>query len=162
ANVKYVISSLRQQMMAYDCRLQEKAEMADYIVEARLGVLANDGHEVTYGIPGGAAAVSATALLATPLPPPQMPDLSLGRRNHQAGSAKIALFAYDGVTREPVWQSGMKKGSSDVRDSWILGLGPYQNRPKSSRRGSTSARAGERDAATADDPLAAYSQPIVF
>jgi hypothetical protein len=74
-NIKYVISSLRQQMMAYDVRLQEKADTAEFIVEARVGVLANDGYEVTYGIPGGAAAVSATALLATPMPPPQIPEL---------------------------------------------------------------------------------------
>src|SRR5256714_9699434 len=53
-NVKYVISSLRQQMMAYDLRLQEKADTADYVVEGRVGVLANDGYEVTYGIPGNA------------------------------------------------------------------------------------------------------------
>ena len=59
-NVKYVISSLRQQMMAYDLRLQEKADTADYVVEGRIGVLANDGYEVTYGIPGNAAAASAT------------------------------------------------------------------------------------------------------
>src|ERR1051325_7335212 len=39
-NVKYVISSLRQQMLAYDLRLQEKVDTADYIVEGRVGVLA--------------------------------------------------------------------------------------------------------------------------
>src|SRR5437868_11815340 len=50
-NVKYVISSLRQQMMAYDLRLQEKPDTADFVIEGRIGVLANDGYEVTYGIP---------------------------------------------------------------------------------------------------------------
>src|SRR6478609_696993 len=45
-NVKYVISSLRQQMLAYDLRLQEKADTADFILEGRVGVLANDGYEV--------------------------------------------------------------------------------------------------------------------
>src|SRR4051812_29321022 len=134
-NVKYVISSLRQQMMAYDLRLQEKVDTADYVVEGRLGVLANDGYEVTYGIPGNAAAASATALLAAPVPvAPSIPELSLGRRNHQAGSAKVGLFAYDRVTREPVWQAGVKRGASDVRDSWFMGLGPYQTRSKTARR----------------------------
>src|SRR4051794_19337096 len=133
-NVKYVISSLRQQMMAYDLRLQEKADTADLVVEGRVGVLANDGYDVTYGIPGGAAAASATALLAPmPIPAPQMPELSLGRRNHQAGSAKIGLFAYDRVTREPVWQAGVRRGASDFRDTWVLGLGPYQSRTKPNR-----------------------------
>src|SRR4051812_21411910 len=134
-NVKYVISSLRQQMMAYDLRLQEKLDTADYVVEGPLGVLANDGYEVTYGIPGNAAAASATALLAAPVPvAPSIPELSLGRRNHQAGSAKVGLFAYDRVTREPVWQAGVKRGASDVRDSWFMGLGPYQTRSKTARR----------------------------
>src|SRR5262245_30352078 len=31
-NVKYVISALRQQMQAYDCRLQEKMETAECVV----------------------------------------------------------------------------------------------------------------------------------
>src|SRR5262245_38918246 len=73
-NVKYVVSSLRQQMLAYDCRLQDKAETADYIVEGRVGVLSNDGHEVTYGIPGSAAAASASVLLANPLTIPALPE----------------------------------------------------------------------------------------
>src|SRR6059058_1719719 len=106
-NVKYVVSSLRQQMMAYDLRLQEKSDTADFVIEGRIGVLANDGYEVTYGIPGGAAAASATAIFPSPvpIPAPSMPELSLGRRNHQAGSAKVGVFAYDRVTREPVWQA---------------------------------------------------------
>src|SRR5438045_5383026 len=32
-NVKYVVSSLRQQMMAYDLRLQEKSDTADFVIE---------------------------------------------------------------------------------------------------------------------------------
>jgi hypothetical protein len=163
-NVKYVISSLRQQMMAYDLRLQEKIETADYVVEGRVGVLANDGYEVTYGIPGNAAAASATAFLPTPVPVPApgMPELSLGRRNHQAGTAKVGVFAYDRVTREPVWQAGIKRGASDMRDTWFLGLGPYHYRqpPKNSvwPYRAKSARSGK----AAEDPLAAYSSSMIF
>lgn len=157
-NVKYVISSLRQQMMAYDLRLQEKVDTADYVVEGRLGVLANDGYEVTYGIPGNAAAASATALLAAPVPvAPSVPELSVGRRNHQAGSAKVGLFAYDRVTREPVWQAGVKRGASDVRDSWFMGLGPYQTRAKATHR---IWRADKNDPAA--EPLSAYNSSITF
>lgn len=157
-NVKYVISSLRQQMMAYDLRLQEKVDTADYVVEGRLGVLANDGYEVTYGIPGNAAAASATALLAAPVPvAPSVPELSVGRRNHQAGSAKVGLFAYDRVTREPVWQAGVKRGASDVRDSWFMGLGPYQTRTKGAHR---IWKADKNDPAA--EPLSAYNSSITF
>jgi hypothetical protein len=162
-NVKYVISSLRQQMAAYDVRLQDKPETAEFVVEGRVGVLANDGYEVTYGIPGNAAAASATVLLPTPVPVPApgMPELSLGRRNHQAGTAKIGLFAYDRVTREPVWQAGVKRGASDVRDTWFLGLGPYHYRPKRDQSYWRS-KSEEDQAELAAAPLKAYTSNIVF
>jgi hypothetical protein len=162
-NVKYVVSSLRQQMMAYDLRLQEKPETADYVVEGRVGVLANDGYEVTYGIPGNAAAASATALLPTPvpIPAPGMPELSVGRRNHQAGTAKFGLFAYDRVTREPVWQAGVKRGASDMRDTWFLGLGPYHYR-QPAKKGLWSSNEATRRADATEDPLAAYSTSMIF
>ena len=161
ANIEYVISSLRQQMLAYDCRLQEKMETADYIIEARVGVLANDGHEVTYGVPGSAALGTASVLLSSPMPIPALPELSLGRRNDQAGTAKIGLFAYDRTTREPVWQAGVTKGSSQARDSWILGLGPYQ------RRSTDKPKPGllefwKSDRAPKTTPVDRYASPLVF
>lgn len=162
-NVKYLISSLRQQMMAYDCRLQEKVETADYVVEGRVGVLANDGHEVTYGVPGSAALASASVILSSPVPIPALPELSLGRRNHQAGTAKIGLFAYDRVTREPVWQAGVKKGASEARDSWILGLGPYQSKPTAPRKSRWRISPESKPAIdVAQDPLEAYNGATVF
>jgi hypothetical protein len=162
-NIKYVISSLRQQMAAYDLRLQEKPDTAEFVVEGRVGVLANDGYEVTYGIPGNAAAASATVFLPTPVPVPApgMPELSIGRRNHQAGTAKVGLFAYDRITREPVWQAGVKRGASDVRDTWFLGLGPYHYRPKRNQN-YWRAKGEEDHAELAAAPLKAYSSNIVF
>jgi hypothetical protein len=162
-NLKYVVSSLRQQMMAYDVRLQEKAETAEYIVEARVGVLANDGYELTYGIPGSAAVASASALLASPIPAPALPELSLGRRNTQVGNAKIGLFAFDRETREPVWQAGVRKGASEARDTWFLGLGPYHRRSPDGPHVARKSRKAKREQAdVAHDPLAAYSDTIVF
>jgi len=126
ANVEYVISSLRQQMMAYDCRLQDKMEDADFIVEARVGALGNDGIEVTYGVPGTAAMQTASILMAGTPTAGALPELSLGRRNHHLGAAKIGVFAYDRTTREPVWQAGISTGTSQARDLWFFGLGPFQ------------------------------------
>ena len=164
ANVEYVVSSLRQQMLAYDCRLQEKPESADYIVEARVGVLGYDGHEITYGVPGSAALSTASLFVGAPMPASSMPELSLGRRNHQSGAAKIGLFAYDRETREPVWQAGVTKGSSQARDLWIFGMGPYHqnsgNKPKSN-----SGPLGiwkKNQPAVAADPVGAYASPLVF
>lgn len=126
ANVEYVISSLRQQMMAYDCRLQEKVDDADFVVEARIGALGNDGVEMTYGVPGTATSTASLVLMGTPTVGGAMPELSVGRRNHHMGAAKIGLFAYDRATREPVWQAGVSSGTSEAHDYWVLGLGPYQ------------------------------------
>ena len=163
-NVEYVISSLRQQMVAYDCRLMEKAEQAEFIVEGRIGVMANDGHEVTYGVPGSAAMTTASVFLAAPVAAPAMPELSLGRRNHQQGTAKIGVFAYDRETREPVWQAGLAKGSSRARDLWLLGLGPFETRgpvrPLASRGKGKKSDIGVSNHAA--DPLDAYAGSVVF
>ena len=125
-NVEYLTSALRQQMVAYDCRLTDKLEEADLVVEARVGALGNDGNEATYGIPGSAA-VSAAAAFATGFPSPVgMPELSLGRRNHQWGAAKVGLFAYDRVSHQRVWQAGVATGASQARELWVMGVGPFQ------------------------------------
>jgi hypothetical protein len=125
ANVDYVISSLRQQMLAYDLRLVEKADEADLIVEGRVGTLGNDGNEITYGVPGSAALSTASIFLGSPVPAPTMPELSLGRRNHHWGAAKIGLFAYDRQTQERVWQAGVTTGTSQARELWLVGVGPF-------------------------------------
>lgn len=127
SNVEYAISSLRQQLLAYNCQLQDKAEDAEIIVEARLGAMGSDSNELTYGLPTGT--VMRTALVAvTPGGDalPAFPDLSLGKRNHQLGAARLGVFAYDRKTREPVWQAGIATGNSQARDLWVLGVGPFQ------------------------------------
>ena len=166
-NVEYVISSLRQQMAAYDCRLQEKAEDAEFVVEARVGVLAHDGHELTYGVPGSAAMTTASVLLAAPVAAPTMPELSLGRRNHQQGTAKIGIFAYDRKTREPVWQAGLHKGASRSRDTWLFGLGPFESagpvEPKKKKSTFFSGKNQRSEqSSSASDPHAAYTGSVVF
>jgi len=128
SNVEYVVGSLRQQLLAYNCHLQEKAEEAEIIVEARLGAMGADSNEQTYGVPTGVVLnTAASALTPGGGTLPQLPDLSLGRRNHQMGAARIGVFAYDRVTREPVWQAGVTTGNSKANDLWVLGIGPFQN-----------------------------------
>lgn len=164
-NVEYVISSLRQQMAAYDCRLQEKVEDAEFVVEARVGVLAHDGHELTYGVPGSAAMTTASVLLAAPVAAPAMPELSLGRRNHQQGTAKIGVFAYDRKTREPVWQAGLHKGASRSRDTWLFGLGPFESAgPVEPKQKKSTFFSGKKrsEHADASDPHEAYAGSVVF
>jgi hypothetical protein len=126
---EYMISSVRQKMMCDGCLLQEKIEDADFVVEMRIGALGADGHEVIYGVPPNnyltiAASVVPTApQAATAIP--SMPELSVGKKDDQMAAAKIALFAYNRRTREPIWQSGINESRSMVADRWYFGAGPF-------------------------------------
>jgi hypothetical protein len=165
-NIEYLTSSLRQQMLAYDCRLVDKPEEADLIVEARVGALGNDGNEATYGIPGSAA-VSAAAAFATGFPASgTFPELSLGRRNHQWGAAKIGLFAYDRVSHQRVWQAGVATGASQARELWVMGIGPFQQ-GRVYRQAQTSMNDGPKQVKNGKhlnklEPLDAYAADIDF
>lgn len=124
-NSDYIISSLRQQLTAANCLIQDDRESADVIVEPRVGALGTDGHEVVYGLPQSAAITSAAAIFSGSAIPP-IPEVSVGKLNAQSGVAKVIVFAYDSQTREPVWQSGIAKSESTSSNSWFLGAGPFQ------------------------------------
>ncbi|WP_339613576.1 DUF6655 family protein [uncultured Rubinisphaera sp.] len=126
-NGDYIISSLRQQILAANCKLEEKAEQADYIIEARVGALGNDQHEVSYGIPASNVLSSVSALNPATPPIPAIPEISFAKKKHQIGAAKIGVFAYHRESKEPVWQAGVKSSRSRSKESWFLGVGPLQS-----------------------------------
>lgn len=126
-NADYVISSLRNQMAAAGCLLQDKKEDAEIVVEARVGTLGHDEHEVSYGIPASNALSTAAAMVPNAPPIPAIPELSIAKKNQSNAAAKIAVFAYYQKTRKPVWQSGIAKSGSDAKDVWLLGAGPFQS-----------------------------------
>jgi hypothetical protein len=126
-NAPYIISSLRQQMMAAGCRLQEKAETAEFIVEARVGAVGADAHEVTYGVPASNGLSTAAQAVAPAVPPiPAIPELAVAKRDDQRAAAKIAVFAYHRESRQALWQSGIAQSSSTAKDVWLLGAGPFK------------------------------------
>lgn len=166
-NVDYVISSLRQQMVAYQCRLQEKAEQAEFVVEPRIGALGNEGHEVTFGIPassgvGFGAAGSAMGLTGLP----GTPEMSVGRKNHQMAAAKIGVFAYHRDSGRPVWQAGVATATSNARDLWVFANGPYQRGTLYEKKKTTSQWSAFGWPSTPEnnvpDALAAYRSEIHF
>jgi hypothetical protein len=122
----YVISSLRQQMVAAGVELTDNRDEAEIIAEARLGALGLDGHQVTYGLPASNLLNSATSVFTSTPSLPAIPEISLARNEAKTGAAKIAVFAYVRETRERYWQSGISRSSSNAKDSWILGIGPLQ------------------------------------
>ena len=125
-NAPYIISSLRQQITAAGCLLQDKREDAEIIVEARVGALGTDGHEVIYGVPKNNLLSSAATVIPNAPTIPTIPEISAARIDALSGIAKVMVFAYDAKTRKPVWQSGVARAESTSRNSWILGAGPFQ------------------------------------
>lgn len=155
-NADYVISGLRQGLFAARCQLVDTRDEADIIIEPRLGTLGNNGHEVVYGLPQTNSLAQASATLAgAPLLPP-LPELSLGRSHSQFGLAKVAVFAYDRKTREPVWQSGIEKSESTAKNTWFVGAGPFQR--GSIYQGYRFADTKNREYAGDVDPM----QPVPF
>ena len=125
-NSNYIISSLRQQMVCSKCLLQDSPEAADIIVEARVGALGNEGHEVTYGLPASSALTTASSLVPNVPTLPPTPEISLAKKLDYQAAAKIAVFAYDRKSKYPVWQSGISQVRSTAKDSWLFGIGPFQ------------------------------------
>ncbi|MEO8271771.1 MAG: DUF6655 family protein [Aureliella sp.] len=121
----YVISSIRQQMVGAGVQIVENRDEAELIAEARLGALGLDGHNVIYGIPASNGFAAGSAIAGAPVIP-AIPEIAFARHEAKSGAAKVAVFAYDRVSREPYWQSGLAKSSSSSHDTWVLGIGPWQ------------------------------------
>lgn len=125
-NADYIISSIRQQLVAAGCLMQENNTSADYIAEVRIGAIGTDTMEITYGLPASNALSSAASLVSSAPVIPTIPEISIAKKNDYSSAAKVAVFAYHRETREPVWQSGVAQARSLARDTWILGAGPFQ------------------------------------
>jgi len=159
-NADYVTSALRQQVMAGGCMLQESREQADVIIEARIGTLGADEHRVTYGLPENSG-IGMAANLVTRTPSVAIPEIAVARRDAREGAAKVAAFAYDRETRVPLWQSGISQSIATSRNTWVMGVGPFQG--GSIREGrrlvqGTDRSGGSRPGAS---PSQAYDRPAV-
>ncbi len=117
----YLISSLRQHLAAYGCLLQEDRNKAEIIVEARSGGVGTDRFELMFGVPQ-----MSLPIVLVPGQPSSIPEIALAKKTDQVGMAKIALFAYHRESGQAVWQSGVIKGISDSKDTWVLGAGPFR------------------------------------
>jgi hypothetical protein len=125
-NSEYVTSALRQQIVAAGCLIQDNAQEADLIIEARIGTLGADDHAVTFGLPENNALSAAITLIPNSPNVPSIPEIALARRDAREAASKVAAFAYDRETRQPVWQSGVKHSVATARDTWVFGIGPFQ------------------------------------
>ncbi len=169
-NPEYVVSAIRQQMMAAGLELMETRDKADFIVEARLGVLGGDSHELVYGIPSGSGIGSAasTAVAATTSVPllPSIPELAFAKRKDHMAAVKVAAFAYHRESRERAWQSGVSVGKSSAHDYWVLGAGPFQrgdiHKGVQLAGNPVSVPLASPDQPNSTGPISAYRQGMIF
>lgn len=117
----YLVSSIRQQILAAGCRLKSKEEEAEFIIEARCGSLGTDRHDLLIGVP------EMTIPSLVPGVPPRIPEIPFAKKSDQQGVAKVGVFAYHRESGERVWQSGMVRAESTAKDLWLLGAGPIQH-----------------------------------
>ncbi|HEY2892764.1 MAG TPA: DUF6655 family protein, partial [Pirellulales bacterium] len=118
----YVISTLRQHMLASGLIIKDKPEEATYVVEVRAGSLGTNRQDLLFGVP--ATNLPTAGLL--PMGSASIPEIALMKRTNQQGVCKLAVFAYDRMSGRPVWQSGNRKIASRAKDTWLLGTGPFQ------------------------------------
>lgn len=115
----YLVSSLRQQILAAGGLLQDDRERAAYVVEPRSGGIGTDRNTLLVGTPQ----VTIPAMI--PGVPTSIPEIALIKRTDQRGIAKVAVFAYHRETGRALWQSGMSEYVSSLKDTWVLGAGPF-------------------------------------
>lgn len=118
----YVISSLRQHLLAHGVKLREDRKESDVIVEARSGAVGTDRSSLLLlGTPAMSVPVVITGQ------PSQIPEIALIKKTDMKGVAKIAVFAYHRKTGEAVWQSGLTESRSTLKDLWLMGAGPFSS-----------------------------------
>ena len=150
----YIVSSLRQRLLSEGVFLKANRDDATYVVEARAGAIGTNRQDVLLGIPQVTLPTGVVMAGA----PSAIPEIPLAKKTNQKGVAKVAVFAYNQVTGQALWQSGTHPITADARDTWILGTGPYQ-------RGSIyngTSFAGQRMMWPVGGPSAAKQQPPVL
>lgn len=118
----YLVSAIRQHVLASGAILKMNRDEADYILEVRAGAVGTDRHDLLFGIP----ATTLPTFGAMAGAPSQIPEIAFAKKTDQRGVAKISLFAYNKQTGRPVWQSGAVPEESTTKALWVLGAGPFQ------------------------------------
>jgi len=161
-NANYVISSLRQQMFSAGCLMHDKADEADYVVEARVGTLGNDENSIIYGIPANNALSTATSVLPNAPPVPAIPEIALARKDDKMAAAKIAAYAYHRESHTVVWQSGLSVAKSTAKDTWFLGVGPFERGTVHDGWEFAGSKLPWAKRAPLTGPVAAYGQQMLY
>ncbi len=118
----WLISSLRQSMLAQGVLLRAKPEQAQWMLEARVGAYGTDSYNWLFGVPQTTVPVAIAGL-----PTGTIPEIPIVKKTHQQGIAKLALFAYERSSGQIVWRSGTQLATADAKDVYVGGVGPVQS-----------------------------------
>ena len=116
----YLKSLVRQQLAANGAFVKDDETLADYIVEVAPGAVGTNRYELMYGVPE--TTIPALGTMTTAM---SIPEFALIKRTDQKAQVKLRMWAYNKTTGAIIWQSGIMTKSSQIRDRWIFGAGPF-------------------------------------
>ena len=116
----YLKSLVRQQLAANGAFVKDDETQADYIVEVAPGAVGTNRYELMYGVPETTIPAIGSMTTAT-----SIPEFALIKRTDQKAQVKLRMWAYNKTTGAIIWQSGIMTKSSQIRDRWIFGAGPF-------------------------------------
>lgn len=117
----YLQSLVRQQLAANGAFVRDSLDDADYVLEVAPGAVGTNRYDLMYGIPE--TSIPAIGTLAAT----SIPEFALIKRTDQKAQVKLNMWAYNKTTGAIIWQSGLKTKSSNIRDRWFFGAGPFTN-----------------------------------
>jgi hypothetical protein len=118
----WVVSSIRQAMLAQGVLLRSKPEEAQWIVEARVGAYGTDTVNWMVGVPQMTVPPTVTGM-----PTGTIPEIAVVKRTNQQGMAKLALFAYDRSSGHITWNPDTTVATATAKDVYLGPLGPIQS-----------------------------------
>ena len=117
---RYIVSTLRQHMLASGCTIKDKVEDASCVLEIRSGAVGTNRNDLLFGVP--ATSLPTGMIIGAPA---SIPEIPFFKRTAQQGVCKIAVFAYERSSGRPLWQSGTRQVASNTKDVWVFGAGPF-------------------------------------
>lgn len=128
----YVIGSIRHRLLHVGCRLVDKVDDAEIVLEPRSGTVGTTNSDAYVGIPE----ITLPGMLT-------LPEVRVATRTQQVGVAKIGIAAYDAKSRTALGEGGITLAQSDDTNYSAFGIGPYQRGTiKNEVKRSTSGNAG--------------------
>ena len=120
---KYLVSAVRQHLLANGAKVVENKEDADYVAELRAGTVGTDRNDLMVGVPSFSIPTGwTTDYMAGST---AVPEIAVYKKTDQRAVVKVAVFVYNRKTNSPLWQSGNIQTESQIRAKWIFGAGPF-------------------------------------